>query len=129
MSTKKILGSLGGFVLIIGVIVMGIMIRAGSSLQKKEMGHSYCIDNLNSSLDKDSLYYDYIIEMLVEELKEKSGVADCKIRINYSNGDILSANISVVAGADENNISETDMLDYVSQALGIPTENIELSYD
>ncbi len=129
MSTKKILGSLGGFVLIIGVIVMGIMIRAGSSLQKKEMEHSYCIDNLNSSLDKDILYYDYIIEMLVEELKEKSGVADCKIRINYSNGDILSANISVVAGADENNISETDMLDYVSQALGIPTENIELSYD
>ncbi len=129
MSTKKILGSLGGFVLIIGVIVMGIMIRAGSSLQKKEMEHSYCIDNLNSSLDKDSLYYDYIIEMLVEELKEKSGVADCKIRINYSNGDILSANISVVAGVDENNISETDMLDYVSQALGIPTENIELSYD
>ena len=107
---------------------MGIMIRAGSSLQKKEMEHSYCIDNLNSSLDKDSLYYDYIIEMLVEELKEKSGVADCKIKINYSNGDIPSTNISVVAGDNENNIAESDIMDYVSRSLGISTENIELSY-
>lgn len=91
--------------------------------------HNYCIDNLNQSLDKDSVYCDYIIAMLVEELKEEIGVADCKVKINYSNGDILSANISVIAGDNENNIAESDIMDYVSRSLGISTENIELSYD
>ncbi len=66
-----------------------------------------------------------VIAMLVEELKEEIGVADCKIKINYSNGDILSANISVVAGDNENNIAESDIMDYVFRSLGISTENIE----
>lgn len=67
--------------------------------------------------------------MLAEELKEEIGVADCKVKINYSNGDIPSANISVIAGDNENNISETGIMDYVFRSLEISTENIELSYD
>ncbi len=129
MNSKKFLYSLGSFTLVIGVIVMGIMIRQSNFFPKRKTVNNYCIDNLNQNLDKDSLYYDYNIEALAGRIKDENGITDCKINVNYLNGEIISVNISVVVEDDEVNISETDILDYVSQSLEISIENIELSYD
>lgn len=120
---------LGSCTLVIGVTVMGIMIRESNFFQAREKARSYYIDNMDTNIDKDSLYFDYIIEELVETVKNENGVMDCRINVDYSNGEIVSANVSVVTEDDKINISLTNILDYVSQSLGISTEDIILSYE
>jgi len=126
---KRFFLILGGFAFIIGITVVGFMTRKSSFFQKRENTNNYCIDNMDVCLDKDSLYSDYIIKALVETIKDENGVMDCRINVNYSNGEIVSANVRVVAEDNGINISETNILNYVSQALEISTEDIVLSYD
>lgn len=130
MNSKKIFFLiLGSCTLVIGITVTGIMIRESNFFQDREKARSYNIDNMDTNIDKDSLYYDYIIEKLVETIKDEKGVMDCKINVNYSNGEIVSANVSVAAEDNKISISETNILDYVSQSLEISTEEIILSYE
>lgn len=128
-SKKKFFLIFGCFTLTIGIIILGILIRERNSIQEEENANSYCIDNMDTNIDKDSQYHDYVINVLVEAIKEKNGVKDCQIYTNYSNGEIVSVNVNVVAEDDEVNITETDILDYVSKTLGISTEDIIVSYD
>ncbi|MCH5248344.1 MAG: hypothetical protein J1E98_00355 [Lachnospiraceae bacterium] len=128
-SKKRLFLILGCCTLIVVITIMGIMLRESSSFQEREKANRYCIDDMDTNNDKDSLYFDYIVAVLVETIKNENGVMDCKINLNYSNGEIVSANVSVVAEGDEINISETNILDYVSQSLEISTEDIILSYD
>lgn len=128
-SKKKFFLIFGCFTLIIGIIELGILIRERNSIQEEENANNYFIDNMDTNIDKDSQYHDYVTDVLVEAIKEENGVKDCQININYSNGEIVSVNVNIVAEDDEVNISETDILNYVSKSLGISTEDIIVSYD
>lgn len=102
------------YILVIGVIIVGIIIgKRGFSPETPQ----------------DSLYLNYIVKTLVETIEDENGIMDCKIDVNYSNGEIVSVNVSVVAENDEINISEISILDYISQSLGISTEDIVLSFE
>ena len=131
MNYKKNALIMGSSILIIGITIAGIMIGEGSFSQAEEKGNSYCIDNwdADADIDKDSLYHDYLMKTLAENIKNEDGIRDCKIDVNYANGEIVSAKVSIDAENDEPTISETNILDYISQSLEISTEDIALSFD
>lgn len=129
MTKKKFFMILGCFAFFIGIIVTGIVIRKSNISRERETAYSYCIDNMDINIDKDSQYHDYITEVLAETIKDENGVKDCQINLDYSNSEIISANVSVAVEDDKINISETDILDYVSKSLDISTEDVIVSYD
>ena len=105
------------------------MIRKSNISRERETANSYCIDNMDTNIDKDSQYHDYIAKALAETIKDANGVADCQVNIIFSNGEVVSADVNVIAEDDKINISETDILDYVSKSLDISTEDVIVSYD
>lgn len=56
------------------------------------------------------------------------GVADCEIDLGYADGEIISAQVSIAAEDGGADISETDIVDYISHALEIPAEDIILYF-
>lgn len=127
MNSKKGFLLFGGCcILVIGVTIAGIMIGESSFSQEREKPNIYGKD---TNIDKDSLYLDYVIKTLVKAIKDEDGILDCKIDVEHLNGKIISANVNVVAENDEINISETNILNYISKTLEISTEDIILSFD
>lgn len=88
----------------------------------------YYIDNMDTITDKEQAYLDYLENKLSETIKEEMGAADCEIDLSYADGGIISARVSITAGDGGADISETDIVDYIAHALGIPVEDIELTF-
>ena len=90
----------------------------------------YLITEIDSGdISIESVYCNYIENILTPQIEDYFEIPACKIDVSYSNGEIVSAEIRVVTEKDETNALETDIIDYVSKALGISTENITLSFD
>ena len=88
----------------------------------------YLITEIDSGdISIESVYCNYIENILTPQIENYFEISACKIDVSYSNGEIVSAEIRVVTEGDETNALETDIIDYVSKALGISTENITLS--
>lgn len=117
----------GCFALIIGIIAICNIIIKSSLFQERD--NSYSIDNVDTNIDNDSVYFEYIIETLTAKIKDEQGVADCKIDVGYSDGKIASANVSIIVKDEGINVSETNILNYISQTLEIDEEDIVLSYN
>lgn len=88
----------------------------------------YSIDHMNTNIDKEQAYLDYLRKTLAETIKEEMGVADCEIDLGYADGEIISAQVSIAAEDGGADISETDIVDYISHALEIPAEDIILYF-
>lgn len=86
-------------------------------------------DQMDTDGDKEQAYLDYLGKVMTETIEEVDGVAGCEIAIDYSEGAIASARVSITAEDNETGISETDIVDYISHALDIPAENVVLSVD
>ena len=129
-SKKKLIMILVCITLFIGITVIGIAINGSSFSKEENEANSYNINTLlGTNIDKDSQYSDYISKLLAETIKEENGVMDCQVNISFSNGEVISANVNLVAEDDKVNISETDILEYVSKALEISKEDIIVTYD
>lgn len=123
---KRIFLICGSGLLALGIITGGIVVGAGDfSKEDINIANGY---NQITNMDKDSLYSDYTEKTLVSNIKDKDGVLDCNIDTYSSNGEIVSADVSVVADKAEKNDLKTEILDYVSEFLGIEKENIRLSF-
>lgn len=88
----------------------------------------YSMDHMNTNTDKEQAYLDYLRKTLAETIKEEMGVADCEIDLGYADGEIISAQVSIAAEDGGADISETDIVDYISHALEIPAEDIILYF-
>ena len=90
----------------------------------------YLITEIDSEdISIESVYCNYIENILAPQIEDYFEITACKIDVSFSNGEIVSAEIRVVTEDDETNALETDIMDYVSKALEISTENITLSFD
>ncbi|MBR1390774.1 MAG: hypothetical protein IJ567_04905 [Lachnospiraceae bacterium] len=78
------------------------------------------------TIDKNSLYSDYIGDTMASKIKDAYGFLDCKVEVHYSEDEIVSADVYVVKN-DEKDVAETDILDYVSESLGISAQDVSLS--
>ena len=111
------------------IIVVGTVTTFATSAVENST-HSYNIDTVfDGDIDKDRQYSEYITKVIASEIKDISGIIDCEVDVSRLNGEFVSADVSVVTKEGETDDLKTDILDYVSTSLGIPTENITLSFD
>lgn len=119
------------FTLILGVCTLGLALIAGGTAAEKwySLQENISIDSYNQSTnaDKDSLYYDYIINTMESAIKDNDEILDCEIDVERLNGKLISADVKVITKNDGTNALETNIRDYVSKALEISSENITLS--
>jgi len=78
---------------------------------------------------KDSLYYDYIINVLESAVENSDEILDCKIDINFSGQKPAAADVKITAKDGGIGALQTDIKDYLSQSLNISYENIVLIFD
>ena len=88
----------------------------------------YYIDNVDTNTDKEQVYLDYLRKTLAETIKEEMGATDCEIDLSYADGEIISARVSIAAEDGGADMPEADIVDYISHALGIPAEDIVLTF-
>lgn len=88
----------------------------------------YYIDNVDTNTDKEQAYLDYLRKTLAETIKEEMGATDCEIDLSYADGEIISARVSIAAEDGGADMPEADIVDYISHALGIPAEDIVLTF-
>lgn len=81
------------------------------------------------SIDKKNEYFNYKEKILAEIIKDSNGISDCKIDINHSNDEVVSVDVNVVTENDNTGAWETTILNYISEALGISTEDITLTFN
>ena len=123
---KTSLLSLGAAV----IVIVGITAAFAAFAAENQSNRSdFNLDAvLDGDIDKESKYADYIENRIASDIKDYYEFTACKMDVSLSNGEIVSAEIRVVTEDDETNALETDILDRVSKALGIPTESITLYF-
>lgn len=114
---------LGACIFSLALITGGIAAEAGYSSQKNISTDN----NHKTNTAKDNLYYDYITNTLESAIKNNDEIQDCEININHSNNTLISVNVKIVTKDNELNTMDTDIKDYISQALEILPENITLT--
>ncbi len=123
---KKFTLILGGCVLVFGVTVGGIVANAsGFSRENVYLSN----ENQDIVIDKESLYSEYVAKTIASKIKDSFEIEDCEINMTYLNGEFVFADISVVTENDEVNDLETNILDYVSETLGISTQYISITFN
>ncbi|MCM1088092.1 MAG: hypothetical protein NC419_08040 [Muribaculaceae bacterium] len=127
---KRVFLLCAGSVLVLGVVIAGITAGMAGSNEEGIAQESIELraDSRSTDPDKDALYADYIVKTVVSGIEDCDGVVDCAIDIDYADGEILSADVGIVAGQDRADTLETDILDYVSKSFDIPAENVTLSF-
>ena len=100
--------------------------------EPNEQSTQYSLDdiqNVNTTdADKAAMYYSYLEKTMAENITDIDGIVECEMKINYSDGEVDSVDVSIVTETGENSFSETDILSYISKALGISVEDISLSF-
>ena len=115
------------------VIVIAGIVTTFATFAAENRGDSIDIylDDLDTvsegDIDKESVFFKYVTESMALNIKDHYEVTDCTINVSVSNGEIVSADVNVISVQDESDDLKTDILVYVSKALGISAENITLS--
>lgn len=117
------------FTLILGICVFILGVITGCAMtETNTYSHKdICLDDWSTNIDKDKEYSEFIEKTLASTIKEDCHLSDCKMKVSCSNGKITSAHVYIVTREDKSDDLETDILNYVSEALEISTQKVTLS--
>lgn len=113
------------FTLILGSCALAFVLIIGGIIAEVR----YFSQENNTNADKDSVYYDYIVSIAESAVKDNDEILNCEIAADYSNGELVTADVKVVTKNGEMSALKTNIRDYVSSALEISYENITISFE
>lgn len=127
MKNKSWFLSIGIGVCILLLAIICLVIQKNEKSRGEEA--DFTNQNELTDIEKRELQYDYLEKVLASMIESVFDVLDCEVDINYSESEILGADIKFTGpeGSIVNDSMRTAISECISKALEISTENITIS--